>query len=370
MGIEVLKNRTKSIAIWCITPNGKVLGQKIQEALKESILFIPAKACRGRQVDKSTVTFEKLSSEIRCQFNKFSGHIFIFSTGIAVRIIAPLLQSKTIDPAVVVIDDKGNHAISLISGHLGGANALTRKIAAMINATPVITTATDSNLLPSIDMIAKGRSVYIETPWNIKHINMAFLTGKVIGLYDPFGFIKNDLARTFWQDISHTDQTMTQVFCSHEVRDVSRETLILRPPVLSVGIGCNRGTGCNEIKQFLFMILQKKGLAADSICRFATTDIKKNEKGLLALSKEMKIQIDFYDKNDLNSVKTIKTPSKMVEKHLGVKSVCEAAAILSADNGKLIVPKKKNKDVTIAIALKQPAFMSSEQARAIRHICP
>jgi len=101
------------------------------------------------------------------------------------------------------------------------------------------------------------------------------------------------------------------------------------------------------------MVLKKEGLSLNSIYRFATTDIKKNEVGLLALSKEMKIQMGFYNKKDLNSVKTIETPSKMVEKHLGVKSVCEAAAILSANNGKLIVPKKKNKDVTIAVAIKK-----------------
>lgn len=101
------------------------------------------------------------------------------------------------------------------------------------------------------------------------------------------------------------------------------------------------------------MVLKKESLSINSICQFATADIKKDEIGLLALSKEMKIQIVFYDKKNLNSVKTIMTPSKMAEKHLGVKSVCEAAAILAANNGKLIVPKKKNKDVTLAVAIKK-----------------
>ena len=360
MDIEALKNKidSGSIAIWCITPNGKVLGKKIQNALKGSALFVSAKIRESEPLEKNTHTFTKLSKKIHQQFDKFMGHIFIFSTGIAVRVIAPLLKSKIIDPAVVVVDDNGIHAVSLISGHLGGANALTKKIAAIINARPVITTATDTNRLPAIDMIAKDMDLFIETPQNIKVINMAFLLGEPISLYDPFAFIKNNLPKTLWTGVikpnpTKADASTGKVFCFHKIQNVSRETLILRPPVLSVGIGCNRGTGHEEIKQFLFMVLKKEGLSMHSICQFATTGIKKDEAGLLALSKELKIQIDFYGKKALNSVKTIKTPSKMVEKHLGVKSVCEAAAILSADNGELIVPKKKNKDVTIAVAIKK-----------------
>ncbi len=357
MDIDVLKNKIDidSIAIWSITPNGKILGQKIQDAIKDSAFFISATISEGNQLDNNTHThtFAKLSKEISCQFNKFTGHIFIFSTGIAVRIIAPLLKSKTIDPAIVVIDDNGNHAISLISGHLGGANTLAKKIAEVIDARPVITTATDINLLPSIDLIAKECGLYIETPQNIKLINMAFLMGKPVSLFDPLRFIKKNMPETSKTNRISADRKTEKIFCSYEAKDVSRETLILRPPVLSVGIGCNRGTGCEEIKQFLLMVLKEEGLSIHSICQFATTDIKKDETGLLALSKEMKIKINFYDKKDLSSVKTIQTPSKMVEKHLGVKSVCEAAAILSAGNGKLIVPKKKNKDVTIAVAIKR-----------------
>jgi len=327
-----LKNKTAidSIAIWSITPNGRILGQKLQDIIKGSTFFISAGIFQGGQLDCNTHTFTNLSKEITSRFTKFTGHIFLFSTGIAVRIIAPLLKSKTIDPAVVVVDDNGHHAISLVSGHLGGANALAEKIAGIIGARPVITTATDINLLPSIDLIAKEYGLYIETPQNIKAINMAFLTGRPVSLFDPLGLIQKNLPDTSRTNSIYADSGTEKVFCSYEAKPVSRETLILRPPVLSVGIGCNRGTGCEEIKQFLFMVLKEEGLSIHSIRRFATTDIKKDETGLLALSGEMKIKLNFYDKKDLSSVTTIKTPSKMVEKHLGVKSVCEAAAILSA----------------------------------------
>ena len=382
MDIETQKNKIDSIAIWSITPNGKLLGLKIHNAVKGSVFFVSEKLWQEQYnqhlFDKNISVFKnkKLSKEIEQQFNNFSGHVFIFSTGIAIRIIAPLLQSKIIDPAVVVVDDQANHAISFLSGHLGGANALTKKIAAIIKAEPVITTATDTNNLPSIDMIAKQNGIMIETPQNIKHINMAFLAGRPVSLYDPSGIIKNELPENFWTDAGDTgmeadDKNIEskKIFCSHEIKTVSRETLILRPPVLSVGIGCNRGTKFKAIKEFLLSVLKEQGLSINSVNRFGTTEVKKDETGLLKLSDEMQIKIDFYSNQELNSVKTIKTPSKMVEKYLGVKSVCEAAAILSSSSitrdksgilntpdkfdGKLIVTKQKNRDVTIAVAIKK-----------------
>jgi len=110
-------------------------------------------------------------------------------------------------------------------------------------------------------------------------------------------------------------------------------------------------TGVQIINDFLTSVFDIEGLSLNSIGRLSTTEVKHDEKGLLILSKKMRIPFKFYNKEKLNSVESIKTPSKMVEKHLGVKSVCEAAAILSANHGKLILPKKKNKDVTIAVAI-------------------
>jgi len=355
MDIETQKTKMvpDTIAIWCITPKGKILGEKIKTVLNGSIVFVSVKISEKDLYGEDTITFESLSDKLFSEFNKFSGHVFIFSTGIAVRLIAPLLNSKLMDPAVVVTDDNGTHVISLISGHLGGANALTQKIAGIVSGTPVITTATDTNNLPAIDLIAKKKNLFIETPENIKHISMAFLMGEPVNLFDPFNFIKTNLPKPFWTTKNFTGGSNKKIFCSYKTKEVSRETLILRPPVLSIGIGCNRGTSCKAINEFLLWVLEKEGLSVNSIFKFATSDIKKDESGLLALSKKMKIQIAFYGKKDLNSVKTIITPSEIVETHLGVKSVCEAAAILAADNGKLIVPKKKNKDVTIAVAIKK-----------------
>ncbi len=363
MDIESQNSKTFPVAIWIITPNGKTIGRKINTSVKNSVLFVSEKLLQDEEKNKSKniFVFKKLSAEIVKEFNNFSNHIFIFSTGIAVRIIAPLIQSKLIDPGVVVVDDQANHAISLISGHIGGANSLARKIAALINADPVITTATDINNLPSIDLIAQNRNLYIETPHNIKYINMEFLKGNRVNLYDPFNIIKKDIPDCLLTDtLEHGKKNRNKknrdknyIFCSHKIKKVSRETFILRPPVLTVGIGCNRGTSLKDIQEFLISVFKKNRLSIQSVFRFATTRVKKDEEGLLQLSESMKIKIDFYDNQALNSVTTIKNPSMVVKKYIGVKSVCEAAAILSADNGNLLIPKQKTRDVTIAVAIKE-----------------
>ncbi len=372
MDTEQPGNRIQNrLAVWAITPNGKILGKKIQNGLKDQeganadqngsakvVLYISEKIDNAASEISNTIIFQNLRQTLTDEFNRFQGHIFIFSTGIAVRLIAPLLDSKLTDPAVVVIDDKATHAISLLSGHIGGGNELARIIGSITGAEPVITTATDINDLPSIDMIARKAELYIETPNHIERINMAFLTGGKICLHDPLGYVRPHLPPSFIDEEPDRGIKREHVFCSNRVESVSRETFVLRPRVLCVGIGCNRGTPLGVIKGFLTLVFEKQGLSVNSIVRIATTEVKKNEHGLLALSGEMKIGLDFYTKEQLNSVSSIQTPSAVVEKHLGVKSVCEAAAILSAGKlskgrGKLILPKQKNKDVTIAVAINQ-----------------
>ena len=365
------KNKTASpnVAVWAITPNGLTLGHKIYEGMGGARLFVSEKlqnkfqpnlganpnagnfaSMRADQI-KDVSTFNRLSEELSVQFFEFSAHIFIFATGIAVRMIAPLIQSKTTDPAVIVLDDKGIHAISLLSGHLGGANRLTQRIATLVNARAVITTATDINGLPSIDLIAQKNNLFIENPGAIKNVNMVFLKKKTMAVYDPEGFIDKQIPEAFINS-SNIPTQGAGVACTWKTIKVPRETLLLRPQNLSVGIGCNRNTPINVIHEFLRSVLDEEGISLNAVFTLATTDVKLDEIGLLELADKLDLPIKFYDKTQLNSVDTIETPSKMVEKHLGVKSVCEAAAILAAERGRLIVTKKKNKDVTIAVALK------------------
>jgi cobalt-precorrin 5A hydrolase len=372
MDTEQPKNETKkNLAVWAITANGRTIGEKILLRLKNlgpegkphqsnhAVLFISDKMNSRFPGKQTAVVFKNLRQSLKHEFNRFQSHIFIFSTGIAVRLIAPLLNSKLTDPAVIVMDDNATHAVSLLSGHIGGGNELACLVGSITGARPVITTATDINHLPSIDMIAQKADLHIETPHHIKRINMAFLMGETIHLHDPLGCVRPHLPADFLKEGDENNPIKREhVFCSWKAEPVSRETLILRPRVLCVGIGCNRGTPLAVIIDFLNLVFENQGLSKNSIKRIATSEIKKDEQGLLALSEKMQVKIDFYTKEQLNCVDNIQTPSSVVEKHLGVKSVCEAAAILSADKlstgrGKLILPKQKNKDVTIAVTIIQ-----------------
>jgi cobalt-precorrin 5A hydrolase len=351
-----IENKT---AIWAITPNGLELAEMISGNLSGLDVYISRNI---EQTPSGYFSFQTLSETLPHKYNQYSGHIFIMSTGIVVRVIAPLLKSKLEDPAVVVVDDQANHAISLLSGHIGGANALTRQIADIIGADPVITTATDVNRLPAIDMLAKEKNLLIDNPRVIKTVNMALLKGEEIFVHDPYGFLGNSLPNSRICDCGGSTKNLkrhcqifefkdeTGVYIDDIAIDLPPQVLVLRPASLVAGIGCNRNTGTDEIQVLLGKVLETNNLVAESLKCIASIDVKSDESGLINLSENLNLPLIFYKRQELNRVKTIKNPSLVVEKHVGVKSVCEAAAILAAGNGSLIVPKQTTRNVTVAIA--------------------
>lgn len=348
----MLNKSKKKTAIWALTPQGALLGALLAEKMDHADLFISEKL---KKAPDFSVRFISLSKTLAKYFNLYAGHIFIMSTGIVVRVLAPLIKHKTVDPAAVVIDEAGSYVISLLSGHLGGANAMAQKIAGLIDAEPVITTATDINNLPSIDLIAGQQKLVIENPEAIKTINMAILSGEKIVYYDPMGTVKSKLKKVNALCISKEEikkvKKDTAFFCIDDVvMDLPENALLLRPLSLVAGIGCNRNTDFNEIKNFFNDTLRAFKLSEKSLLKIATIDLKKDEAGLLKLAEEFQIPIQFYDKKQLGSVKHIQMPSETVKKHIGVNSVCEAAAILATNRGKLIVNKQKKGNVTVAVA--------------------
>jgi cobalt-precorrin 5A hydrolase len=366
---------TKKYAVWAITPNGVYIAKTLAQKLSDVDLFLSAKLAVE---EMQTSTFDVLADTISEQFRRYDGHIFIMATGIVVRMIAPLIQSKMKDPAVVVLDDRGQHAVSLLSGHIGGANALADQIAECIGAEAVITTATDVNQAPAIDVLATEQQLFIENPQAIKTVNMALLQGQKIWLHDPYGYLRDLVPDSIPRsDFSETQagastgeeaggQQTAGVYIDDIQADLPPQTLVLRPPTLMAGIGCNRDTGMQEMKELLERVFEQFNLSPPSLIGLASIGLKADEAGLLALALDLDLPLRFYDREKLNRVKTIENPSRMVEKHVGVKSVCEAAAILAAQNGTLVVPKQTTRNVTIAVA--RIASISSASAPAIPSI--
>ena len=350
--------KTARLAIWALTPRGAELAGKITGILPNADLYLSQK-CGNRE--KDCLFFLRLMDTVAEKFSGYDGHIFIMSTGIVIRVLAPLILHKTIDPAVVVMDEVGRHVISLLAGHIGGANQLTKQLAAMIQADPVITTATDINQVPAIDVLAAKRHLTIENPTAIRNVSMALLKGEKIFLHDPYNLMIDALPRkslvTGRQKVSGVDFDPPGVFIDDIVVGLPPRVLVLRPGTLVAGIGCNRNTPMPEMRNLLLKTLKKNKLSINSLTCIASVNIKKDEKGLLALGKLLKLPILFFERKELGHVINIQNPSAMVEKHIGVKSVCEAAAILAAQNGELAVPKQTSPNVTVAIARK--TFTSS-----------
>jgi cobalt-precorrin 5A hydrolase len=365
-----LSNQHK-LAIWAITPHGVALAERLADSLTGGDVYVRYNLADDKF---SHILFNRLSTILPEKFHQYSGHIFIMSTGIVVRVIAPLLQDKTKDPAVVVVDDLGKNAISLVAGHIGGANELTTIAARIIKANPVITTATDIHKVPAIDVLAMEIGLNIENPEAIKTVNMALLKREKVGVHDPYNFLTKKLPNfepTTFKKFMCNNRKITQqseikinsfVYIDDVINELPSRVLILRPPSLVAGIGCNRGTDSEEICAHFKQVVKTHGLASTSLTCLASIDVKEDEPGLIAAAESLGLPLVFFNREELNQVKGIKNPSAVVEKHVGVKSVCEAAAIQAAQNGTLIVPKQTVPNVTLAIA--RINFSSSASDRA------
>jgi cobalt-precorrin 5A hydrolase len=332
-----------------LTPNGARLARTIGAAIPESVIFLSERQVADMD---GTIGFSRLKDAVGKHFSRYPNHIFIMAAGIVVRLLADRLGHKTTDPAVVVCDEAGSFAISLLSGHVGGANTLAREVARITGGQPVITTATDVNQVAAIDVIAVENHLTIENPEAIKTVNMALLTGQPVALHDPYGVVAPHLpeGRTTALDAAAPDDGDAGVFVDHMHLDLPPQVLILRPGSLVAGMGCNRGTDMQEMRDLLETTLATHHLAISSLRALASVDLKADEPGLLALAGSLDIPLLTFSRERLGGMTHVPTPSAMVEKHIGVKSVCEAAALLATRRGRLIVPKQKTANVTVAIA--------------------
>lgn len=343
------------VAIIAITGNGARLGEVLQQGIPGSRLFVIEKHA-GPACEAFSEPVPALISRL---WPEFGGFICIMATGIVVRCIAPLLQAKDRDPAVVVLDDAGKFAVSLLSGHLGGANSLAKSCASLIGCTPVITTATDANDLPSFDLLAKENGWVIDDLSLVKVLNALLLEGKEIAVADPTGRVKSYCAGrgnlTFVADAEEaaasgaagmllvTNRTLDPIL------DPQR-TLVLRPVDLHLGVGCNRGTAAEEIEAVVTRNLEGLGLSLKSVNCLASARAKEDEAGLLAFAAKLGVPLLFFDNDELNAVSVPSPPSEHAMAAIGARGVAEPAALLASGGGTLIMKKVKDGNVTLAVA--------------------
>lgn len=332
------------LAIISFTAAGKDLSIRLSNALAQDSCML---FTTNKLADETVPSYgTDLNTWTGNAFSNYDGIVFISACGIAVRAIAPHLKSKITDPAVVVADEKGQFAISLVSGHIGQANELTLSVAHAIQATPVITTATDVNGLFSIDSWASRHHLFISNMKIAKEISARLLRGEPVGMTADW-FVLPQLPKGFTAD-SASVGAMISVY---EDSSPFQQTLHLIPKLVSIGIGCKRGTCADTIETFVLDCLHQEGISLHSIKQVCSIDLKQDEPGLLEFCKRHQLPMQFYSSEQLTGAKGTFASSAFVKQTTGVDNVCERACVLGSQQGALIVPKLSKNGVTFAAAL-------------------
>lgn len=357
-------------AVVSVSREGAELGQSVRDALGGEITCYERKGAEsGGEARLFQRTFA-LTEEI---FSRYDGILYIMAAGIAVRAVAPHIVSKASDPAVLVMDECGKHCISLLSGHLGGANAWAREVAAAVGADPVITTATDVHGYRAPDDVARELHMRVEPLGALKPVNSAIAEGKsFLWLVDTefpgaeaiFGRLRalGLEAEPYREDV----HCGAAAVISERNLTLGAPHVYLRPRNLFVGMGCKRGTAESRIRDAFFGALAKIGAEPWQVKSMASVDAKANEKGLLDFAEHMGLPIHFYPPEELRwwAEAGHVAISEFVEKTIGVGNVCESAALREAWKGKTLLPKTKFAEATAAVAV--GLSVSSASGRAMK----
>ena len=275
--------------------------------------------------------------------------IFIGAAGIAVRAVAPHLRSKATDPAVLCLDETGRFVIPLLSGHLGGANELARRIAALTGGTPAITTATDLNGAFAVDLWAKKQGMTVLQPERIRLVSSAVLRGDAVRIFCPYP-VAGERPEPLSPAGGREDADVLVSFRKEETG-----ALQLIPRTLTLGIGCRRGTAADTLERQLRLFCEERGVRPQAICRVATIDLKRDEEGLLRFCQNHGWPPVFYTADELSAAKGGFTASDFVEARTGVDNVCERVAVLRS-GGSLAEKKYASGGVTFALAEENPHY--------------
>ena len=268
--------------------------------------------------------------------------VFVGACGIAVREIAPFVRSKVTDPAVIALDELGQYVIPLLSGHIGGANALARRLAAHLGAAPVVTTATDVTNRFAVDDWAARQGWAISSLGAAKAYSAAILE-RDLPLASDFPVLTELPNGVYAGDTGDLGLCL-----SWYKKTPFAKTLRLIPRTLHLGLGCRRGTPSGAIREAVEAALDRENLDIRAIGSIASIDLKREEAGLLEFCGTLGLEPRFYTAEELRAVPGEFTASPLVEKVTGVDNVCERAALLGAD--RLILKKQAGGGVTVALA--------------------
>lgn len=344
------------IAIIAVTEKGKNTAEKIASELENVDVFFQKRGIK------------ELTGEL---FNKYECIIFVSACGIAVRCISPFLKSKFEDPAVLVVDNNGNNVISLLSGHIGGANEITLKIADVLEANPVITTSTDTNKKGALDVIVSKIGGYVENlRESAKLVNSYLVDNKRVGIYfdsdyesekdslnlSGFELIdeKTEIDAIVKLDalVSVTDKLrcwVDEIIYNIKKDNEEKEDLIyikLVPRRIALGMGCRKNTETEKMIEEFSMFSALNNIHPAAIVKTGSLIIKKDEKCMIDLSKALCAEFNLFDVDEICTCDYMFDKSEFVKKNTGVYSVAQPSAYLLSGN--VISDKYKNNGTTFA----------------------
>ncbi len=347
----------EKVSILAITKNGIKIGLELKKISSSWLIYAPSKfSDNNSQIEWYS---EPTSNKIAELFQSNDALVCIFSLGAVIRLISPYLKDKKTDPAVLVIDDTAKFVISVLSGHIGGANQLTEEIAERLGATPVVTTAADVNKTIAVDLVGKEFGWKIDDDSTVTKVSAFMVNEEKIGvfqdagnknwwnkklpsnvtIYSSLNEIKNSQSKGF---LIITDKTI-------EDKEILENSVVYRPTTLVVGVGLHVDTTKETISEGLNLCLKKYNFSRKSIAKLVSIKKDNDVQGLIDLGQEMNVPIEYFQKEELAAIE-IPNPSETVQAFEGTPSVSEAAAIKSS-GGRLVVEKQKfPPNLTIAIA--------------------
>jgi len=336
------------VAILTLTSAGIQLAKELREKWNQEIPIFVSEDKLEEEV--RLFPTGRFRTGIQVLFKQYDALICIMATGIVVRSIAEVLEDKRKDPAIVVIDEKGRHTISLLSGHIGGGNQLTLEISAKLNSCPVITTATDVQNVTALDLLSKEiNGWYADFKETTKKVNRLLAEHQAVGLIQRENWVSDLRGLSLLQENDSFNNYETVLLISDQQNELDSEKIIqIVPRRYVLGIGAKKGIDFSVIKEEYLTFCQSVNIHFRSIKKVASIDIKEQEVGICQLAKWLEVPFETYSTAELLTVSEKYPQSAFVKKVTGVGSVCLGAADL-ASNGKVVTERYANRGVTFAL---------------------
>ncbi len=362
-------------AIVAVSKNGSVLGSKLKQAYRDQAdLYVDNRFCEyASDYISYNLPLRPIISRV---FHSYDIIILFLPVGASVRLIAPYLKTKSVDPAVICVDEMGKFAVSLVSGHVGGADKATQQVADVIGSIPVITSASHVLESLSIDLLGKESGwVLASDSVMITRASAMIINGGSIGIYQDSGqrdwvmgleslaniVNQHDDLEALLADCVDVRLVVTDLNVERACKAASQDgknIVVYHPKSLVVGMGCRRGVSVDKLNELLTDSFEEVGLSLSSILAFATAEIKQNEPGLIELSEKYGVPLYTYSVEALNNVFSKESDSKWdfqldrsekAHNLLGVWGVSEPSSILAADSVDLVMSKRRSDCATVAV---------------------